>query len=242
MFSETAELYDLIYGSFKDYLAESRSIAELLSSIHPSARSILDVACGTGEHACHLTELGYVVDGLDLEPGFVELARKKLPGSRVWQADMADFSLDRRYDVVLCLFSAIGYLCELDLVERALRCFRQHLNPGGVAVVEPWFEPEAWHPGRFFLLTAESEELKVARMSYSDAEGRISTVKFHYLIGAHGGIEHREELHRLGLYTREELLGCFDRAGFQSVRHEAEGLSGRGIYLARVGGDGEVEG
>lgn len=37
MFSETAELYDLIYQQFKDYTGESRRIAGLLERVHPEA-------------------------------------------------------------------------------------------------------------------------------------------------------------------------------------------------------------
>ena len=55
MFSESAELYDLIYSRFKDYPAEARQLAELIRRERPGARTVLDVACGTAEHARLLT-------------------------------------------------------------------------------------------------------------------------------------------------------------------------------------------
>jgi ubiquinone/menaquinone biosynthesis C-methylase UbiE len=70
MFSESPELYDVIYGSFKDYSAESQAVAGLLSQVAPGAHNILDIGCGTGEHARFLQSThGYQVDGLDIEPG-----------------------------------------------------------------------------------------------------------------------------------------------------------------------------
>ena len=51
VFSKSAELYDKIYFEFKDYESEARKISELITREHPSARTLLDVACGTGEHA-----------------------------------------------------------------------------------------------------------------------------------------------------------------------------------------------
>lgn len=51
MFSASAELYDLIYSSFKDYPAETAQLAALIRAAHPVAHRILDVACGTAEHA-----------------------------------------------------------------------------------------------------------------------------------------------------------------------------------------------
>lgn len=234
MFSETPELYDVIYGSFKDYQAEAANVARLLRARAPDARTILDVACGTGEHARYLAEdHGYAVHGLDIEPAFVELARRKVPSATFWRADMADFALDARFDVILSLFSSIGYLCTMERVERAFRCFRRHLEPGGLLVVEPWFAPDAWSPGRVHLHTAEAEGMRVVRMSHATVDGRISRLDFHYLIGSATGIDHRREIHELGLFTVGETRQALAAAGFRDVAHDGEGLTGRGLFTAR---------
>lgn len=233
MFTETPELYDTIYASFKDYRTEAEQLASLLARVAPAARTVLDVGCGTGEHARHLAEEhGYEVSGLDAEPTFVEFARAKLPKSRFWVADMSSFDLGVRFDAVLCLFSAIGYLRELTKVQEALARFRDHLAPGGVAVVEPWFTPELWSPGRIFVNSVEAEGLRVIRMGYAEATGRTSTLDFHYLVGRPTGVEHRTERHTLGLFTTDEMLGCFDRAGFATVDYDPVGLTGQGLYVA----------
>jgi SAM-dependent methyltransferase len=234
MFSEAPELYDAIYGAFKDYDAEAERVAQLLHEVAPNARRLLDVGCGTGEHALRLhSQHGYQVGGLDIEPAFVELARAKLPSAEFWQGDMADFDLGVQFDAIVCLFSSIGYLTDLAAVERAARCFLKHLSPGGVALVEPWFSPEAWTPGRVHVHTGETPNGRIVRMSHSTVEGRVSKLEFHYLIGASGGIEHRVEHHDLGLFTTAELSQAFDRAGFRSVDHDPEGLTGRGLLIAR---------
>lgn len=233
MFSETAELYDLIYGQFKDYAAEARWIAGLLERVHPGARTILDVGCGTGEHARHLTDAGYRVDGLDIEPAFVRLAGEKNPAGRFVHADMTDFDLGTRYDAVLCLFSSIGYAGTLAGVERALSRFHEHLSPGGVVVVEPWFEPEEWRSGSVYLHMAEADEVKVSRMSHSTRRGRLSVLDFHYLVGREDGIEHLRETHELGLFTREEMEQSFTAAGLRVEEYDPEGPIGRGLFIAR---------
>ncbi len=43
MFSHSAELYDLIYSSIKDYSGEAAQIATLLRTVSPGCRRILDV-------------------------------------------------------------------------------------------------------------------------------------------------------------------------------------------------------
>ena len=80
MYSRTAQYYDLIYG-FKDYSAEAEKITALIREELPTANTILDVACGTAEHAKLLSEQ-FEVNGIDLEPAFIEIAREKsLPAS-----------------------------------------------------------------------------------------------------------------------------------------------------------------
>lgn len=234
MFSASAELYDLIYSGFKDYRAETAQLAALIRAAHPAARRILDVACGTAEHARLLTEqYGFAVDGLDLDPAFVRIARRKLPAATVYEADMSAFELPERYDVILCLFSSIGYLKTLDAVRSALGRFRLHLADGGIVIVEPWFAPAALIPGRIMVSTAEARGLTVCRMSWAQIEGRLSRLHFEYLIGRPTGIERASEVHELGLFTVEEMQQCFQGAGLDAT-YDPQGPSGRGLYVARV--------
>jgi len=234
MFTESAELYDAIYASFKDYAAEVERIAALLRSVNPDARSVLDVACGTGEHAARLaTAHGLSVDGLDLDPGLLRIARQKHPAGRFFEADMSDFALEQRYDVILCLFSSIGYLRTLDRVQKALECFRRHLKPTGVVVVEPWFAPGVLNTSRTTRNDATVGNLRVERTSRPEVEGRLSRLYFDYRIESPEGVRHASEVHELGLFTPEELLQTFQAAGL-SPTFDPVGLTGRGLYVAEI--------
>lgn len=233
MFTESAELYDLIYSTFKDYRAESEAVARLIAGVAPGARTVLDVGCGTGEHARILSrEHGLRVDGLDLDEALLARARHKHPGGRFFHGDMSSFDLGERYDVVMTLFSGIGYLRTLERVTAALECFRRHLSPGGCVIVEPWLSPDTWIPGRVATQLASGDGVEVFRMSHADARGGLSILTFDYLVGTAGGVEHRHEVHEMGLFTPEEMLACFARAGL-AAELDPVGLTGRGLYVAR---------
>jgi SAM-dependent methyltransferase len=234
MFSETAQYYDLIYSSLKDYEVEAARISEIIRDEHPAASQILDVACGSGQHASFLAQKhGYTVDGIDLDRSFVEIARSK-PGIRsVHHTDMTLFDLPERYDVILCLFSSIGYVRTLDNIVLTLERFRKHLNENGVVIVEPWLEPGVIDPDRISSDTAIGDNVHVCRMARITVEGPVSTIHFEYLIGQPSGINHFSEKHELGLFTREEMANAFESAGFR-IKYDPDGISGRGLYVASV--------
>jgi SAM-dependent methyltransferase len=233
MFTASAELYDTIYASFKDYEAESDQIAELLGDEHPSCRTILDVGCGTGEHARLLTARGFQVDGLDLDANLLRVAIAKNPGGRFYEADMCAFSTGHHYDAVLCLFSSIGYARTPDRLAAALGCFRRHLADGGLVVVEPWFTPETMKPSHESSLTVEAPPLQIVRRSRTHVTSRLSELTFEYEITGPEGTSRATEHHELGLFTVEEMLDGFARAGM-AVSHDPTGLNGRGLYLGRA--------
>lgn len=234
MFSKTAEYYDLIYA-FKDYSAEVDKITAIVRREHPRARSILDVGCGTGEHA-RLLATAFAVDGIDLEPGFIDIARRKVPSGTFTVADMRRFDLGTHYDVVACLFSSIGYLTREDDVVEALRCFSNHVAEGGVIIVEPWFTPETWNVGKPGMAPpVDRPDLKICRVNTTGRRGNVSTMEFHYLVARPEGVEHLREEHELGLYTVDQLLRCFERAGLRAS-YDPGGITGRGLYVARRSG------
>ena len=234
MFSESAELYDLIYSSFKNYPAEAAQLAETIRRFHPDAHTILDVACGTAEHARLLTENhGFEVDGLDLDRAFVRIARRKLSAGSVFQDDMTSFDIGRRYDVILCLFSSIGYVRTLENVTRTFKRFHAHLAPNGIVMVEPWFPPGVLQQGRISLNTATGDGVTVSRMAFTEVDGRLSRLNFEYMIGRPTGIERASEVHELGLFTTEEMLESFRAAGLEA-EHDPVGLIDRGLFIARA--------
>jgi len=231
MFSKSAQYYDEIYASIdKDYAAEVSKAHQFIQKYKQSkGKELLDVACGTGLHASLLSKY-YQVEGLDLDARMLAVAKKKHPKIRFHHGDMTNFNLKKQFDVIVCLFSSIGYVRTKSRLQKAIKTMSAHLLPGGVLLVEPWFTPEQWHLGRAFMTQVNKPDLKIVRMSHSGQRGKISVLEFQYLIGTSKGIEHSTEIHELGLFTHKEYMDAFRAVGL-AVIHDPKGLDSRGLYI-----------
>ena len=231
MFSKSAKFYNALYGSMgKDHSAEALKVHNLIQQHkRSSGNTLLEVACGTGLHASVLRKF-YQVEGLDLDAEMLAVASQNYPDIPFHQADMADFDLEKQFDAVTCLFSSVGYVKTKKRLNQAIRIMTRHLNPGGALMVEPWFTPEQWKPGRVSALFVNEPDLKISRMNISEVDGLLSFFVFHYTVGTPKGVEYFTERHELGLFTHGEYLESFYKAGLEVI-HDPEGLDGRGLYI-----------
>lgn len=231
MYNRSAAIYDAIYSSMgKDYEGEARKIEAFVQQYKRSeGNALLDVGCGTGGHIAYLQEK-FRVEGLDNSDEMLAQAQQKYPDVGFHRADMADFELGRLFDVITCLFSAIGYAETLPRLSQTISTFARHLKLGGVALVEPWFGPGVLDTGGIHGVFVDEPELKIARMNVNRVEGRLSFLDFQYLVGTPGSVENFCETHVLGVFTNDEYQQAFTDAGLR-VLHDEAGLDGRGLYI-----------
>jgi SAM-dependent methyltransferase len=231
MFIKSERYYDAIYA-WKDYKAEAARLTEIISACKTSSgTTLLDVACGTGGHIPHLRE-AFAIEGLDLDPEMLRIARAKHPDVAFHEGDMADFELGRQFDVVMSLFSSVGYLRTPDRLAKAVATMARHVRPGGVLIVEPFFPPQAWkeRTGAPGPMVVDKPDISIVRMVDWRREGNLVTSTFHYLVGTAAGVEHFTEQHEMGLLSDEEHRAAFAGAGM-TVAYDEKGLMGRGLYI-----------
>lgn len=233
MYDKSARLYDSIYMNMgKDYAAEARRIHELVQQHKKSSgRALLDVACGTGIHAGCLREF-YQVQGVDISDAMIAIAREKYPDIAFHVGDMRDFELKGQFDVITCLFSSIGYLGTSNMLNEAVGTMGNHLKPGGVMFIEPWFTPDTWKLGTIHAVFVDKPDLKIARMNLSEGKGNHSFFTFHYLVATPEGVEHFTEYHEMTLFTHDEYVNSF-HLNFLDLLYDPDGLCGRGLYIGR---------
>ena len=139
VFGNYSNYYDLLYKD-KDYPAEINFIDSLLKQYGiGDVKTILDVGCGTGGHAFLLSEKGYTVTGVDISENMLSIAKEKAKKIKAdvnfFQADVCDFNLNMKFDVIISMFAVMGYQTTNEDFDRALLSVSKHLRPGGLFIL-----------------------------------------------------------------------------------------------------------
>ena len=231
LFDESAPYYEAIYDAIgKDYEAESNLLRQLIRRHKKSkGKDLLDVACGTGRHISFLKS-SFHAEGLDLDQKLLAIAKRRNKRVRFYHGDMRTFKLPRRFDVVTCLFSAIGHMTTIPKLRSAVRNMSLHLKPGGVLIVEPWITPANFKKSTLQGTLVKEPKLRVARIGKSTARGRTSILEFWYIAATPERTKCFKESGRCGLFTHAEYLAAFRWAGLKVVYY-SKGLIGRGLYV-----------
>jgi SAM-dependent methyltransferase len=97
---------------------------------------VLELGCGTGRVLLPLAQHGFRVYGLDRDAAMLAylhslLPEKQRPFIHIWQADLAQFRLNKTFPLILL---PCNTLSTLSIQERnaSFKCIYRHLAPGGV--------------------------------------------------------------------------------------------------------------
>jgi SAM-dependent methyltransferase len=124
---------------------------------------ILELAVGTGRVAVPLAEAGYDVTGVDLDRAMLARARRRADAAptvagtlTLVEADLVGLRLPEagEFRLAILALNSLLVLPTRAAQRAALRALRDHLAPGGIAVVDIWLpdaEDLARYDGRIIL-------------------------------------------------------------------------------------------
>jgi SAM-dependent methyltransferase len=160
-------------------------------------RSVLELAAGPAEHAREFARRGHEVTALDLSAAMCARARQLAAAASasltVVEADMRDFSIPRRFDLVITMLNSLCHLPTLDDLLQHLTSVARHLTPGGLYVAE------LAHPADYF----GAERRTSSEWSSELAAGTVS-------VRWGGG---KDEIDPITQITREHVSVTFRRRG-----------------------------
>lgn len=223
-----ADTYDLLYYD-KDYTAECDLIERLFQTYGDGAiRSVLDLGCGTGNHALPLAECGYEVVGVDRCERMLAQARRKVAtlakGKRVFfeRGDIRSLNLRRQFDAALMMFAVLGYQLENASVLSALRTAHRHLREGGLLIFDVWYGPAVLYqrPSQR-IKVIPTPAGKILRVASGDLDIRhhICVVEYHAWRLEEGRLtSETKESHQIRYFFPMELELFLESAGLTLLR------------------------
>ena len=219
---ELAYYYDLIY-EFKDYGKDAETLHKIIAEHKKTTgKELLEVACGTGKYTPFLSEK-YNYTGLDLSQDMIDVAQSKFPEQTFIQADMLDFELDKKFDIIVCLFSSIAYLKTYENLQIAIANFYKHLKKGGIVIIEPFIDAAAYTDGFLGLTTVDKDDIKISRQNLCERDGLLSIMDMHHLVTTAQGTKYFVERHELALYDTPKAIAMMQKIGFET-HSRANGL------------------
>ncbi|MCL2810743.1 MAG: class I SAM-dependent methyltransferase [Clostridia bacterium] len=208
------------FGSITDYLGDERSFFESLFKQH-GVNTVLDCACGTGQHLYMFSEMGLGVTGSDYSEAMLNVAKTNLEKHKkdipLCQCNFRYLEQEHTstFDAVVCLTTALPHLhTDADLVT-ALKSMKGRLNQNGLLVLT--------QGTTHFTLSLPSIEVAVNRKDFSrvfvkEHNERFQTI--HVLDLYHS--ENRMESNQYDIVYRilldEEYKRLLSDAGFHDIR------------------------
>ncbi|MDO8682311.1 MAG: methyltransferase domain-containing protein [Armatimonadota bacterium] len=218
-FTEISRHYDELMAGVP-YRLWVEYVEDILRRINYHPSNVLDAACGTGNASEILAEFGYKVTGVDISPGMIEVAKVKtrmLGEVEYLVQDLAEMYLNRKFDLIVCVFDSLNYITDPDRLQMAIERVSEHLVPDGVFIFDV-NTPYALSHGFFNQSNLGSRKYpKYVWSCAYDRPTRICTVTMVFEVLE--GKEKRQftEMHHQRAYEIDELREMVAKAGMQVI-------------------------
>ncbi|BAY47910.1 hypothetical protein SAMD00079811_55290 [Scytonema sp. HK-05] len=217
VFGNYARYYDLLYRD-KDYVGEAEFIHRLIQTYGPDAQNILELGCGTGNHAVLLAKEGYQIHGVDFSHQMLQKASDRLlqlpldlaSKLKFSHADIRHIKLNHTFDVVLSLFHVISYQTTNEDILAAFAAVKEHLKPGGIFIFDVWYGPAVLnHRPSVRVKRLENEEINVTRIAEPVMHPNENLVDVNYQVFIKdknsGAVEELQETHLMRYLFKPEI-------------------------------------
>lgn len=177
---------------------------------------VVDLGCGGGRWAAELLRAGYTVEGIDLSPAMIALARHNAPRARfrvgsLWRTRIPKCA------AITALGECVNYAFDDSNSEASLRKFFRRaynaLERGGLFIfdaAEPGIAANGpvrtWFEGRDWAILLQVTE---------QAKQRTCVRRMTVFRRVDGAYRRSEESHPMRLYARDRIRKLLEEAGFE---------------------------
>lgn len=119
-----------------EFQQESQFVHDAIKKYHPTANTIIDIGCGSGDHNYYLEQKGYETLGVDLNTNMVEFAKDLFPDQAFEIGDMQTYRSEKKFDVLMCLCTTFCHNISNDEVDRTLQNFNTLTAQDGLLIID----------------------------------------------------------------------------------------------------------
>jgi len=224
-----AQLYDIFYAE-KNYQQEANFIHQLIRQFGKKgkAKKMMELACGTGNHAFQLEQLGYEIQAIDYSADMIGKAKEKAieKQSKInFQiGDMRELPLfEEKFDVAISLFDSIGYVITNEAITSVLQGISKNLFEGGLFIFEFWHAPamlKSFDPVRIKRWKLSDREILRTSETSVDIPSSTSTVSYNiYEFFPDNTFAHLYEAQRNRFFQLQEMQFFVENAGFKVLNY-----------------------
>ena len=224
-FDRHPEYYELMIPWDKRLLREIPILEKVLTEYH--ARTILDIGCGTGNHAIELAKKGYTVTGLDSSPAMMEYVREKTKGLRLPVSFMlGDFktlskTVKTNYSAVIGLGNALAILPDEKSLQKTFQEIHKVLHPGGVLFFQVLNYQRMVATGQVRLhppgILSRIMNNSLPCAIFTSIKKRVQII-FTLLHGKDHDWQQEYHIHEQFFATKTCMLNCLTSAGFKGIK------------------------
>lgn len=225
-YTKLADIYDTIMQDV-DYDLWADFIDAIILEHFREAKTILELACGTGSLSLSLDELEcYAITATDKSGEMIAQARRKnrerLCNVTFRTMNFLDIDIDRTYDVVVSVFDSINYLHTPGEIQRFLAEAGKVLHSDSLLIFD-FTTPENSRQAIRYLNNEEGYapgNYRFFRKSIYDPKKQIHRNEFKIeklAADQERVLEQFREVHRQKVYTLTQMLNIIERSSFRLI-------------------------
>src|SRR5579859_2656 len=221
-YSALADVYQA--AGLSDYsTALAPRLLNLAFEMEWTGRSLLDLACGTGELASWFSGQGFRVTGVDLSPAMLRPAITNAQeyglSADFVAGDMRAYKPDSHVELVTCIGGSLNYIPKLSDLETVFRMARSTLSKDKLFVFDVYTIRGLAHYQNMERVAFDSGDILILEQNTFNYETLLLTRRFTILrYGEKSGWQRAEETHVLRGYPLQAIVSTLGKCGLKVVR------------------------
>ncbi len=217
-YAKLADIYDYLVQGI-DYDDWYKYINEICEKFDVKLKTVLDLACGTGNTSLPFARKGIKVYGVDLARAMLDKAAEKADRENLRiefvQQDMRSLDLPEQVELATCYHDGLNYITSLDDLRLVFKGVNSSVKPGGLFIFDMNAVSKLASGVKDDTTFLDEEDMSLIWETSYEKENDLWEIRLTGFIRKGQLYEKFYEVHQEKAYTREEILSLLKETGFK---------------------------